>query len=168
MNAIPQERVADAWATWLARFDWDVWATLTFRHADVRPDAAWAAVTELCRSLSREEYGTHLRMAVGGGPQDHRWQATPHFHVLIGRVDATTTPVDPSVVLARWTRGNQHAVVHRAGGGAAHYLAGHEVTELLVSCPAGSCRRRGRCRVALTNWPQTCPAPLRRHWSQQR
>ena len=159
-----RQRLTEAAAAWFGRFRFDLWATFTYRRDEVSPDAAWRDFTALCRSLSRDAYRTHIRVAVGMGPQEHRFQRTPHLHALFGPVAPGEPLMDPAVVLSLWRHGLAQCDPYRPTGNAALYLASHHSVELLVSCPRGRCRQNRGCPVATVFWPTSCPGFIRRAW----
>jgi hypothetical protein len=151
-NEQRQGGVREAWEAYLGQFSWDLWATLTFRAAEVSLHTAFSRLTEVCRRLALNAEG-HIRVAFACGPQRGRIEETPHFHLLLGRIDQADPPIATDELARLWQFGDTKVEVYKPGGGAAGYMAEHDVIDMAVACPSRACWRRRPCPIARTPWP---------------
>jgi hypothetical protein len=154
-GATPKERWGSA-ASELAELDWSLFGTLTFRHDEVSPGTAHARLKRWSTQLARSVFNTHLQVLWSCGPQEHRFRATPHFHVAVRSMEPGVLLV-AHLAASHWRHGDAKVEPFdpSRGIGGLTYILEHAVRDMAVACPEGCnhWRRGRRCPVAKAPWP---------------
>lgn len=77
-NYLWKQKFIDAFIKWLSMYDWDWWATFTFR-TDKSPEGAKKAFLRFIRKIKQNVY---FFLAI----EWHKWRDSTHCHSLIGNV----------------------------------------------------------------------------------
>ncbi|MCA1807050.1 MAG: hypothetical protein LC687_04265 [Actinobacteria bacterium] len=136
----------------------EFFGTLTF-NKEVRKEPATKIFLEYLRRIAKT-FGSHFRVAWGGGYQAYR--SAYHTHFLASRIVNEAETVPPSVttddLMGLWNYGISEVEPYdlekgSSDRGAHYYIADHEDTDVWVACTRTKrCKGPGGCKVERSIW----------------